>query len=109
MGCTAVSDGGSASCAIVVTYEGRTYQDIGAVDVPVETTGELGRATHPPCNDTGGEEDDEESWESPAYAVKGVDPTVAIAVGGSPEDATLVAVDEVEDLPAEVRELLDGS
>ncbi|MFD8937166.1 DUF6281 family protein [Streptomyces sp. NPDC059578] len=97
----------AAACAYEVTYQDRTYGgvgDIGAGDVPVGA--ELGRATSPPCNDHSGA--DERATTERAYAVEGVSPKVAIAVGATPDEVTLVAVHSGTELPPEVRRLIDG-
>ncbi|MFE9660265.1 DUF6281 family protein [Streptomyces sp. NPDC005955] len=96
----------AAACAYEVTYQGRTYGgvgDVGAGDVPVGA--ELGRATLPPCNDHSGS--DETATTERAYAVEGVAPKVAIAVGATPDEVTLVAVRAGGELPQEVRRLID--
>ncbi|WP_246567961.1 DUF6281 family protein [Streptomyces flaveus] len=44
-----------------------------------------------------------------AYAVKGLDPSIAIAVGEEPGDARFVAVHSGNEIPPEVRKLIHGS
>ncbi|MFG2962851.1 DUF6281 family protein [Streptomyces sp. NPDC048288] len=44
-----------------------------------------------------------------AYAVTGVSPEVAIAVGDTPDDTTFVAVYSGNELPPEVKKLVKGS
>ncbi|MFD6802036.1 DUF6281 family protein, partial [Streptomyces cyaneofuscatus] len=70
----------------------------------------LGTATKPPCDDTGGqnEADEAETLET-AYAVNGISPKVAIAVGDTPEDAIFVVSYSGSELPPEVEKLIDGS
>lgn len=109
--CTAEGGSGdrAAACVNRFTYEGRTYRDVGQVRF---TAGEkLGSATRPPCNDTGGQEADEIAGETgTAYAVDGISPEVAIAVGDTADDATFfVSSSFGTELPQEVRELVDGS
>ncbi|MGW9248682.1 DUF6281 family protein [Streptomyces badius] len=105
-GCTADSGGeGEASCAFEVSYEGRTYKDVANVDFTVSD--KLGTATLPPCDDTGGQEAGAEETEEPAYAVKGLSPETAIAVGTSPDEAVLVVSYSGTKLPPEVQELID--
>ncbi|MGW7052166.1 DUF6281 family protein [Streptomyces sp. NPDC054887] len=110
VGCTSSSGGGdahggggSASCAYRVTYEGRTYGDVANIDFEVGK--KIGTVSLPPCDDTGSQEKAVEPTESVAYAVEGLDPAVAIAVGSAPEDAIFVAVDPGRKLPAEVEKL----
>ncbi|MFJ3618732.1 DUF6281 family protein [Streptomyces iakyrus] len=92
------------SCAYVVEYDGRTYLGREETDVPVGKS--LGAATRPPCDDTPGDGDD---GEGPAlvtaFAVRGVDPAVAIAVAEDPGAYRLVVADSVEELPPELRKL----
>ncbi|MGW0783990.1 DUF6281 family protein [Streptomyces sp. NPDC002913] len=108
--CTAGGGGGDEglSCAGRYTYQDRTYQDVGGVTF---TPGKkLGVATQPPCDDTGGQDESEVPVATgTAYAVDGIPPEVAIAVGDAPGTATLFAVGSGPDLPPEVRELIDGS
>jgi hypothetical protein len=102
------SDGGGQadSCAYRVVYQDRTYQDVANVEF---TAGdELGPAIIPPCEDTGGEA--KGSGEATtAYAVDGLSPEVAVAVGDSPDDTILVAAYSGNKLPPEIRHLIDGS
>ncbi|WP_128433345.1 DUF6281 family protein [Streptomyces cyaneus] len=85
--------GGSpaASCAYLVTYDGRTYLDVANVDF---TVGEkLGTATIPACDDTPNDAGNTvPEGRITAYEVEGTDPAVAIAVGDTPAEATLMKV-----------------
>ncbi|GAA3481907.1 DUF6281 family protein [Streptomyces yanii] len=96
----------NGSCAFIATYEGRTYTDVsGHIDFTVGNT--LGTAEFPPCNDTPNDGDPELPEPTTAYAVDGVDPRSAIAVGSTPDDVTLVAVQRPDDsLPPEVEALI---
>ncbi|MFF5370141.1 DUF6281 family protein [Streptomyces sp. NPDC013187] len=95
----------AASCVYVVTYDGRTYRDVANVEFTVGN--ELGTATQPPCDDTGGRNKGEEpSTTETAYAVDGISPTVAIAVGDAPDDVRFVAVHRGNELPPEVEKLI---
>ncbi|MGI5377797.1 DUF6281 family protein [Streptomyces sp. CA-251387] len=80
-----------ASCAHLVTYDSRTYLGVANVDF---TVGEkLGTATIPACDDTPNDPGDSRpQGEVTAYAVEGFDPDVAIAVGDTPAEATLMKV-----------------
>ncbi|MFI0270789.1 DUF6281 family protein [Streptomyces luteogriseus] len=102
------SDGGeqAESCAYRVLYQDRTYRDVANVEF---TAGEkLGSATIPPCQDTGGQDEAEESGETTtAYAVDGISPDMAVAVGDSPDDVTFVAAYSGNKLPPEIRKLID--
>ncbi|MEW1690298.1 DUF6281 family protein [Streptomyces sp. NPDC091265] len=106
--CTADSSGGgsgSASCAYRVTYRDRTYQDVANVDFTVG--GKLGPATQPPCDDTGSQGGDEEAATTEtAYEVDGLSPTVAIAVGDTPDEAQILVAYSGGELPPEVAELI---
>ncbi|MFJ7344377.1 DUF6281 family protein [Streptomyces sp. NPDC101110] len=103
-------DSGEAapSCVYTVTFEGRTYRDVANVDFRVATR--LGAATQPPCDDTGGgNEHEEPSTTETAYAVDGISPEVAIAVGGAPDDVLFVAVHSGNGLPPAVKKLIAHS
>ncbi|MFC8826326.1 DUF6281 family protein [Streptomyces sp. NPDC057137] len=109
--CTADSDGDggeqAGSCALQFTYEGRTYRDVANVDFAIAD--KLGTATKPPCDDTGGQDEAEGAGTTEtAYKVNGISPTVAIAVGETPEEAIFVASYSGSKLPPEVQKLIDG-
>ncbi|MFF0165917.1 DUF6281 family protein [Streptomyces prasinus] len=110
--CTSESSSGggeqSASCAYQVLYQDRTYRDVANVEF---TVGEkLGPATIPPCDDTGGQDKDEQAEETmTAYRVDGISPQLAVAVGDTPDDTTFVAAYTGDELPPETRKLIDGS
>ncbi|MEU4652775.1 DUF6281 family protein [Streptomyces sp. NPDC023723] len=79
--CTVSGGGGEAagSCAITVTYGGRTYTDAAGADFTVGAA--LGTAVFPPCVDTpNGPDNTVPRGPATAYAVAGVDPRTAIAV-----------------------------
>lgn len=96
---------GSASCAYEVVYEGRTYGDV--ANVRFEVGQKLGTATLPACDDTN-DGAEESPTESTAYAVKGLDPEIALAVGETPGEAIFVAINPGKSLPPEVEKLIDG-
>ncbi|WP_404197702.1 DUF6281 family protein [Streptomyces tauricus] len=108
------SDGGggeqAASCVYSVRFQDRTYRDVANVEF---TLGEkLGSATIPPCEDTGGQDrdkDEEPGEATTAYAVDGISPHAAVAVGDSPDDTTFMAAYSGNELPPEIRKLIDGS
>ncbi|MFB6552602.1 DUF6281 family protein [Streptomyces sp. NPDC056405] len=109
--CTSEGEGaegpdGAASCAYRVTYGGRTYQDV--ADVEFAVGGELGTATEPPCDDTGQDADEDTATTETAFAVDGISPEAAIAVGETPERARLVAAYTGNELPPEVEKLIAG-
>jgi hypothetical protein len=117
VGCTSESssdDGDGArpapSCAYVVEYDGRRYLGRGETDVPVGKS--VGHATRPACDDTPGDGDGDDG-EGPAlmtaFAVRGVDPGVAIAVAEDTDHYRLVVADTVEELPPELKKLTDRS
>ncbi|MET7847279.1 DUF6281 family protein [Streptomyces avermitilis] len=111
--CTSSSDsdgGESASlCAFLVDYKNRTYSDVANVDFTVGD--KLGPATLPPCDDTPNDDDDGRTTPSSitAYAVEGLDPSIAIAVGDEPGDARLVVVYSGKEIPPEVKKLIQSS
>ncbi|MEV0494354.1 DUF6281 family protein [Streptomyces atratus] len=109
--CTADSSSGgegSASCVNRFTYQDRSYRDVANVDFTVGK--KLGAATKPPCEDTGGQDKDEEpATTETAYEVDGISPKVAIAIGDAPEEVTFFAAYSGSELPPEVEKLIDGS
>nr|WSW67323.1 DUF6281 family protein [Streptomyces sp. NBC_00995] len=107
--CTA-EGGGTASnkCVVRYTYQDATYTDV--ANVKFTPGKKLGVATAPPCDDTGGQEENEEPADlETAYEVQGLSPEVAIAVGDTPETAMFLAVSSDSGLPPEVQKLIDGS
>lgn len=100
------STDGTASCVYEVTYDGRTYRDVANVEFTVGAR--LGAAAKPPCDDTGQDEGGESATTETAYAVDGVSPTAAIAVGDTPDDVQIVAAYSGNELPAEVKKLIAG-
>jgi hypothetical protein len=112
VGCTATStDGGGraqASCAYIIEYDSRRYLGRAETDVPVGQS--LGSATRPACDDTPGDGDDGEGPAlMTAFAVRGVDPAVAVAVAEGPGEYRLVVADSVEELPPELQKVTDRS
>ncbi|WP_405476060.1 DUF6281 family protein [Streptomyces sp. NBC_00009] len=105
------SDGTEAKsegvCPRAFTYDDRTYTSVANVEFRVGS--KLGTATPPPCNDTGGQEDGTQLAAENAYAVKGISPKVAIAVGETPEEAVLTAVFSGKEVPPEVKKLINRS
>lgn len=112
-GCTSVSssdDGDGvrpeASCAYVVEYDSRRYLGREETDVPVGKS--LGGATRAACDDTPGDGDDGEGPAlMTAFAVRGVDPRVAIAVAEDTDEYRLVVADTVKELPPELKKVTD--
>jgi hypothetical protein len=92
LGCTLLDGGGgpsAASCAHVVTYEGRTYLGVGNADFTVGDR--LGTAMIPECDDTPDDPGDSvPQGRTPAYAVEGMDHAEAIDVGDTPAEAYLM-------------------
>ncbi|MBB6419118.1 DUF6281 family protein [Streptomyces sp. AK010] len=115
VGCTSASspddtDGArpAPSCAYVVEYDGRTYLGREETDVPVGKS--LGAATRPACDDTPGDGDEGEGPAlMTAFAVRGVDPAVAVAVAEGPGVYRLVVADSVKELPPELRKVTERS
>lgn len=69
---------GSAACASSIEYAGQDYIGHSAVVTPSDLGAELGKARIPACNDTGGSSERDE--EVVAVEIKGVSPSVAVAV-----------------------------
>lgn len=91
-GCTGANGGvsGSASCSGLVIFDGRDYLPTEKSDF---TVGErLGTATVAECDDTPNEPEVAiPESRTGAYAIEGVDPTEAVAVGDSPAEAAPMA------------------
>ena len=89
----------SASCAMLVEYDGHTYlgASVEATPVPGES---IGTGTIPPCNDTGGAGTTIPAEQVEVTAVQGVPPSIAIMLGGR-DDVVLVR-DDVQKLPKEL-------
>ena len=92
VGCASEPDYETApSCAGVVTFEDRDYLPTGKAGFTVG--GRLGTATVAACDDTpGGREVTVPQDTTGAYAVAGVDPAEAVAVGDSPGEAVLMGI-----------------
>ena len=90
---TEVSGGGvaSASCAMLVSYDGHTYLGTAVEAVPVAGDS-LGNGTIPPCNDTGGAGTTIPAEQVEVTSVQGVPPSVAIMIAGR-NDVVLVRDD----------------
>ncbi|WP_051741182.1 DUF6281 family protein [Streptomyces xylophagus] len=103
-------DGESASsCAYVVDYRSHRYSGAEAKGFTVGD--KLGAATLPPCDDTPGDDSDGQTapTSTTAYAIKGVDPSVAIALDqSSDDDVIFVNVDSDKKLP-EIKKLIQHS
>ncbi|MGX2997634.1 DUF6281 family protein [Streptomyces sp. JNUCC 64] len=101
----------AAACVFQAEYRGRTYQDAGLDDRTGKARPAIGRklgdAVLPPCHDTGRDNGEEATVEN-AYAIEGVRPEDAIAVGTGPDDAVLVTTARNGGLPPALRKLLDG-
>ncbi|MFD3378436.1 MULTISPECIES: DUF6281 family protein [unclassified Streptomyces] len=104
------SDGGesASSCAYRVEYQNSTYSGAEAKDFTLGNV--LGAATLPPCDDT--PSDDSDGQRTPtsttAYAIEGVDPNIAIALGKASDDVIFVNVDSEKKLP-EIKKMIGGS
>ena len=90
---TEVSGGGvsSASCAMLVEYDGHTYLGTAVEAAPVAGD-PLGNGTIPPCNDTGGAGTAVPAEPVEVTSVQGVPPSVAIMLAGR-NDVVLVRDD----------------
>ncbi|GAA2242458.1 hypothetical protein GCM10010232_31850 [Streptomyces amakusaensis] len=109
-GCTKESsspDGGgaaAASCAYVMRFADRTYQH--QDKVKFEVGEKVGTAHSIPCNDTGQDSPQDPVTKSVAYAVEGLDPDVAVAIGDSPQDADFFSLGMGREMPAEVEKFI---
>jgi len=81
----------SASCAMLVEYDGHTYLGTAVEAAPVAGDS-IGDATIPPCNDTGGAGTTIPAEQVDVTSVQGVPPSVAIMVAGR-NDVVLVRDD----------------
>ncbi|MFF0837708.1 MULTISPECIES: DUF6281 family protein [unclassified Streptomyces] len=98
----------ASSCAYRVQYGNRRYS--GAEAKGFTLGDKLGAATLPPCDGTS--KIDSNGHTAPtsttAYEIKGVDPSIAIAVEQSSDDVIFVNVDSDKKLP-EIKKLIHGS
>ncbi|MDO0916849.1 DUF6281 family protein [Streptomyces sp. DT2A-34] len=104
--CASSSGGESeASCEYRVQYDKRMYSDVANAEFKVGE--KLGPAVIPRCDDTSDDGGGQASPDSTvAYAIEGVDPSIAIAVDDAPDDVLFVAVDSDNDLPPEIKKLI---
>ncbi|MFI1728948.1 DUF6281 family protein [Streptomyces acidicola] len=106
--CAASSVEAEASCEYRVEYDKRMYSDIANAEFKVGE--KLGSAVFPRCDDSSDGEGGQLSPDSTvAYAIEGVDPSVAIAVDDAPDDVFFVLKTLENDLPPEVKKLIKGS
>ncbi|MER7577301.1 DUF6281 family protein [Streptomyces sp. NPDC126514] len=104
------SDGGESTsvCAYRAEYQNRTYS---GAEVKGFTLGnKLGAATLPPCDDSPSDDSDGQTkpTSTTAYAIEGVDPSIAIALEQASDDVVFVAVDSDTKLP-EIKKMIQGS
>ncbi|GCB51280.1 hypothetical protein SNL152K_8636 [Streptomyces sp. NL15-2K] len=108
--CTSSSDDGesASSCAYLVEYQDRTYAGAETRDFTIGD--EFGTATLPPCDDTPSDDSDGQTTSTPttAYAIEGVDPSMAIALEQASDDVIFVNVDSDKTLP-EIKQLIHSS
>jgi hypothetical protein len=88
---TEVSGRASASCAMLVSYDGHTYLGTAVEAAPVAGDS-IGNGTIPPCNDTGGAGTTIPAEQVEVTSVQGVPPSVAIMLAGR-NDVVLVRDD----------------
>lgn len=104
------SDGGesASSCAYVVDYQTHRYSGTEARGFTIGD--KLGAAALPPCDDTPSDGSDGQTapTSTTAYAIEGVDPSVAITLEQASDDVIFINVDSDMKLP-EIRKLIDGS
>ncbi|MET8114922.1 DUF6281 family protein [Streptomyces prasinus] len=107
-GSEGVDTNSESVCASDVIYEGRTYVKLSNVEFKAGR--KLGTATSPPCLDTNDQGAEVPETSENAYAVSGISPDLAIAIGSSPEQAEAFRVLRSDKkIPSEVQELIDGS
>ncbi|WP_406453254.1 DUF6281 family protein [Streptomyces sp. NBC_00876] len=109
--CTAAdADGGgegSASCANLFTYQGRSYSDV-SPNVRFTVGEKVGTASQKPCKDSGDSGEAEGSYATEnAYVVDGISSEVAIAIGETAEETEFFSVRSGSGLPPEVKEFID--
>lgn len=108
--CTSSSDSGesASSCAYRAEYQNRTYS--GAEARGFTLGNKLGAATLPPCDDTPSDDSDGQTTptSTTAYAIEGVDPSIAIALEQASDDVIFVNVDSDTKLP-EIKKMIQGS
>ncbi|MFC8194333.1 DUF6281 family protein [Streptomyces sp. NPDC060006] len=110
--CTSSSnnDGGesSAACAYQAKFQSRTYSGVAVRNFTVGNR--LGAATVPPCNDTPNDDSDGRTkpTSTTAYAIKGVDPSIAITLEQAPDDVILVNADSHTKLP-QIKAMIQNS
>lgn len=95
---------GSASCAFIAHFEGRTYEGV-SVQVAPEIGPYIGTATSPPCNDTN-DDVPEEAESFDVARLPGVSPETALAL---PHTTGEILVREgLEQFPEEIARLLQA-
>lgn len=94
--------GGSADCAYIATFQGRSYSGV-AVEIAPVPGRRLGAAHLPPCDDTGGAIPPGPGERLPVAELPGVPGSVALVVLGQDD---LVLVRDPKRLPDEVRRLM---
>lgn len=102
--------GGAASCVAGLTYQGTFYLQVEGG--PVEAGESLEGAEVPPCNDTGGNEDEAGPSPIDAAAIEGVETEYAVVAETGAGPMVYVAEDyapglrDAEPLPGDVAEKL---
>lgn len=106
-GCTS-SGSSEGTCEARVQFAHHTYSDVGKVDFTVGKL--LGTGRIPQCNDTGGQGKRSEPVEPipKVFAIKGLDPSVAVAAGDSRSDAEFYALKKGDGHPAAVRKYIES-
>jgi hypothetical protein len=110
--CSSSSDSGggesASSCAYRVDYQNHTYAGAEVKDFALG--GKLGAATLPPCDDTPSDDSDgpTATTSTTAYAIEGVDPSIAIALKQASHDVIFVNLDADKNLP-EIKKMIRNS
>lgn len=94
--------GGAGSCAFLAQFRGTTYEEV-RLGVAAPEGEPVGTATLPPCNDTGG--DDEQGEEIEVARLEGVPPRQALLWVGHPDE--VLVREGLKPYPDEITRLLE--
>ena len=107
------SGGGQASCALALTYEGRTYHSLKAAN-PVTGAEPLPEVRLSLCDDSGGQvepgtaEEEDAAARFQAMTLEGIDPTIAFVVPSRwPDYIFFSGPSNASTFPPEIERLLN--